>query len=503
MSKTNFPNRTLYTADNLDVMRGMNSNTVDLIYLDPPFNKSRSFAAPLDSKAAGAAFDDMWYLDEHEEEWLADEVKEKNEPLWFWLMGLGKMGANDKKAYLSYMAIRLMEMERILKPTGSIFLHCDSTMNYLLRMTMDVIFGAKNFRNEIVWKRHSYQSGKTTAFNTITDTILSYKMPRCRTWNSQYYPLHDIGKYKLEDSRGRYYTRLCTSLNGRQGKFSPFTLPWRGHDPRAAGRNWHVTNKGPYAKWIEKVLISGYCAMDPYERLDALAEVDMIIWKDGIPRIKYYAEGSLGKQVDNLFVDCVLSAQAKERNGYPTQKPEKLLERLIAAASNPDDIVMDPFCGSGTTLVAAEKLGRRWVGIDIENEVRPLVLKSLAKTIKQSAIEDNDAPINLWHQKDQPPKRTDEQRPILSHAALKALHYKTQRGACHACSIKLPSEYFELDRINPGARGGRYTKKNTHLLCGPCNRSKGAKPWKTWKIERKKQLDDRRKTQNEQIVWQE
>ena len=186
MSEPNFKNRTLWTGDNLDVMRGMNSETIDLIYLDPPFNSKKDYAAPIGSKAAGAAFQDTWSLDDVKREWVED-IEADNTATWSAITAAGFTNGESAQAYLTYMAIRLIEMRRILKETGSIYLHCDPTMSHYLKLMMDAVFECQNFRNEVIWHYRKWSTGKYT-FQRNHDIILFYSRSpsRDRTFNQLY-----------------------------------------------------------------------------------------------------------------------------------------------------------------------------------------------------------------------------------------------------------------------------------------------------------------------------
>ena len=291
-------NRTLFTGDNLPIMRGMENESVDLIYLDPPFNSNRTYSAPIGSKAAGAAFRDVWTLDDTDNAWWG-EIADEYPSLYKVIDATGEVGGKGDKAYLIYMAMRLLEIRRILKPTGSIYLHCDQTMSHALKMTMDAIFcsGKGRFLNEIVWC-YTGPSNTKQYYPKKHDVLLFYVMS---------YGSHVFNGDAIRTS----YTKLETGKTGGIFKSSA-TLREDGKIPE----DW----------WEEK--------------------------RDGMTPV--------GRLI-------------KERTGYPTQKPLALLERIIKASSNKSDIVFDPFCGCATTLIAAEKLQRQWIGIDISRKAVDLV----------------------------------------------------------------------------------------------------------------------------------
>lgn len=320
----------LYYGDNLDILREhIPDESVDLIYLDPPFNSNRSYNVlfkEANGTAAGsqiAAFDDSWHWGAASEDTLREIVTTASPHVVEMIQAIvGFVGRNDVTAYLVMMTIRLIELHRVLKPTGSIYLHCDPTASHYLKVVMDTIFGARNFQNEIIWHRtQSSGSSKAIAkrFPSNADTILFYAKGPDYTFNHIFQDYSE--KYKVrfrkKDERGYYY----------------------------------LDNLKTYSE----------------ERLRALIKDNRVEYtKSGKPRIKNYLHEGKGVITDNVWTDIeVLNSQSNERLGYPTQKPLALLERIIQASSNPGDLVLDPFCGCGTTVAAAQKLGRQWVGIDV------------------------------------------------------------------------------------------------------------------------------------------
>ena len=333
MQPTQLANRTLFTGDNLYVLRGMNSESVDLLYLDPPFNSNRSYSAPIGSEAAGAAFKDSWTLDDVDAEWHG-QIADEHPGLYKIIDAAGTSHSKGMQAYLIMMAIRLIEMQRILKSSGSIYLHCDDTASHYLKALMDCVFGPKSFRNGIVWKRYgSHNDAKR--WGRVSDTILFYAIADA-AWNPVHIP-HDEAQiekyYRNKDDRGRYTT-------------SPL------HARTLSGGGYQYTWNGINDVW-----------KFPKERLDALEAANRIHWpkRGQTPRRKVYLDESSGVPISNVITDIPI-ASGKERTGYPTQKPLALLERIIRASSNEGDFVFDPFCGCATTLVAAEKLSRNWGG---------------------------------------------------------------------------------------------------------------------------------------------
>jgi len=273
------------------------------------------------------------------------------------------LGRNDLTAYLVMMAPRLVELHQVLKPTGSLYLHCDPTASHYLKVMLDVIFGARNFRNEIVWKRTGAHGG-AKRWGPVHDIILFYTKSDQYLWNRVYEPLdrdYIEGFYRYTDERGRYQLVSLTGAGVTKGDSGK---PWRGVDPTQVGRHWAVPQS------IVEQLVGKERAqqMSVQEKLDLLDSAGYIVWpaQGRVPRYKRYLEMSEGNPIQDVITDIQpIGAHARERLGYPTQKPLALLERIIQASSNEGDTVLDPFCGCGTAIVAAQKLNRRWIGIDI------------------------------------------------------------------------------------------------------------------------------------------
>jgi site-specific DNA-methyltransferase (adenine-specific) len=279
--------RSIFCKDNLDILRGINNDCIDLIYLDPPFNKKKQFSAPVGSSAEGASFSDIFRQEDIKDEWVKG-IEYENPELHAYLTGIKAIGGVYNYCYLVYMAIRLIECKRVLKDTGSLYLHCDPTMSHYLKVVLDCVFGEKNFRNEIVW---------------------------C---------------YKFGGSGIRDFARK--------------------HD-----------------------IIFRYCKTESF------------VFNHQLMR-EFETESNWGKRPDGkLLTDWqyipVINTMSKERTGYPTQKPLALLERIILASSNKGDVVLDPFCGCATTCIAAEKLGRKWIGVDVSHKAFELVKERLKKEV--------------------------------------------------------------------------------------------------------------------------
>ncbi len=469
MAKANFSNRTVWVGDNLHVMRGINSECIDLIYLDPPFNSNQDYAAPIGSIAAGAAFKDTWTLsdiDVHEHGELAD----RNPAAYSVIEAARNASGKSMMSYLIMMAVRLIEMERILKPTGSIYLHCDPTAGHYLKLLMDSVFGSVNFRNHIVWKRTSvHNSAKRWGPNL--DSILFYTKSDKFTWNKVYQPYDQdyIDRfYRYEDKTGRFQVGDLTGAGIRYGDSG---RPWRGVNPSAKGRHWAVPLKVLSRVYPGQSLSE----FSTQQKLDMLDDAGMVYWpvKGKTPRLKRYLDMSKGVPLQELVADIKpIGSHAKERTGYPTQKPIALLDRIIEASSNEGDIVFDPFCGCATTLVAADRLERQWAGIDLS----PLAVKLVNERIS----EDRGA---LWggaNVVESLPQRSDLGE-LPNYRSHRHRLYGEQEGVCLGCDTHFPFRVMEVDHILPQSRGGTDHIENLQLLCSHCNRSKGSKTMSEWR----------------------
>ncbi len=346
----------LYFGDNLSWLRDRGefpNESVDLVYLDPPFNSNADYnvlfreTSGQVSQAQFHAFTDTWSWADAAETYhqFIDTcpnvaVVEMMEAFHSFLKNSPMM------AYLAMMAPRLVELHRVLKETGSLYLHCDPTASHYLRLVLDGVFDAENFRSEVIWKRTGTHSS-ANRWGPVHDTIFFYSRSRRYTWNRPYVPLaedHKARHYRHVDDAGRRYAHgeltAPGKRNGRSG------VAWRGFDVTALGRHWMTT----------------------VERLEEMyGEGKIYLPTDGSwPRLIRYEDEGKGRAVGDNWTDISpINMQAKERLGFPTQKPIELLERIITASSNPGDVVLDPFCGCGTTIDAAHKLGRQWIGIDV------------------------------------------------------------------------------------------------------------------------------------------
>ena len=375
----------------------MNSESVDLIYLDPPFNSNANYAAPIGSQAAGAEFKDMWSLSDIDAEWI--ELIETRHPQ-LWRVILAAMTDSDK-SYLAYMAARLLEMPRLLKRTGSIYLHCDPKMSHYLKLAMDAIFGRDNFRNEIIWGYAPTGNAPKYGFPRKHDTILFYSKELDRNrWHQPHTEMNTRTRstYKNVDEDGRLYK---IAQNGK----------------------------------------------------------------------RTYLDEQEGRKVPSWWADIpsrATTTNSKEWTGFNTQKPIKLLDRIVSASSNEGDTVLDPFCGCATTCVSAEMLGRDWIGIDLSPKATELVNNRLRESMG-SLFHDR-----LVTSRSDIPQRTDlGPLPRYNSREVKQQLYGQQTGHCAGCREHFELRHLEVDHIIARSKGGTDHLSNLQLLCASCNRIKG------------------------------
>ena len=374
----------LFFGDNLDVLReSIKDESVDLVYLDPPFNSKRDYNLLFKSKEGGeshaqiTAFEDSWHWGDQAEREFSEILHGGNTQMADLINAFrGFLGENDLMAYLVMMANRLLELHRVLKPTGSLYLHCDPTASHYLKLVLDGVFGPENYLNEVIWKRTSSHSS-AKRFGPLHDTILFYGKTQKFIWNSARAEYDDdyLDKYyRFDDGDGRLYWRadLCAAgvRHGSSGK------PWRGINPTEKGMHWKFT----------------------IENLDVLDAEGRIYWppRGTMPQYKRYREELKGKAVGDIWDDIDrINPVGSERLGYPTQKPLALLERIISASSNEGDIVLDPFCGCGTAVHAAQKLGRQWIGVDITHLSISLIEKRLRDAFPGICFEVHGTPKDI------------------------------------------------------------------------------------------------------------
>ena len=504
MGSPNFHNRTLYYGDNLPALRRMNSESVHLIATDPPFKKQRGFF----SDAGG--YDDRWTwrkdilgLDrkgnavaENHDDWI-DQIQDDWPGAWMVIDTARAIYGDDMGAFLCWLGVRLMEMRRILRDDGSIYVHIDHTAHAYVKALMDSIFGQQNFRNEIVWRRN--ESGakgsqhRASTWGNNVDFLLFYTKSSEATFEPR------IIKDMTEEEIKQQFPRVDEHGERYNTKLTAWRQPSMGARPNLCYEFHGITP--PYPSGWRLGL----------ERMEEEYRKGNIVIQDGKLERRSYARDYLGVSPGNLWVeaDLLLGAQSKERTGYPTQKPLALYERIIRVSSNPGDIVLDPFCGCATTPVAAERLGRQWVGMDIWEQAYSKVTERLREYNILTDDPEQDGRFNESgmlqfaeygltlidnrEKGEEFPARTDDNevaapalnlrrsRPTepwqqLSNAAMRRiLNVAQQRGGlvgCAGCGRLLEPDFYHLDHISPKSQGGENYITNRILICAPCNSRK-------------------------------
>jgi site-specific DNA-methyltransferase (adenine-specific) len=370
----------LYYGDNLDILREhIADDSVDLIYLDPPFNSSATynvlFKAPdgHESHAQMEAFEDTWHWNKSAEHAFDEVMQSGNTDAAEMLRAMRSfLHDNDMMAYLAMMAVRLIELHRVLKQTGSLYLHCDPTASHYLKILLDAIFGKERFKNEIIWRRSAPKGHAYSRFATTHDVILSFDKSETAAWNASFIP-YDPEYIKshysnVEPETGRRY-QLDNTLNPNPDRPN-LTYKWNGHV-----RVW---------RWTK-------------DRMQRMHDEGRLIYtRSGMPRYKRYLDEMPGIPITDVWDDIPpINSQAQERLGYPTQKPLPLLERILTSSSKEGDVVLDPFCGCGTTVHAAQTLNRQWIGIDVTHLSISLIQKRLRDAFGAIPIDVHGVPRDL------------------------------------------------------------------------------------------------------------
>ena len=405
--KADWENRTLFHGDNLAFLRGIDNETIDLIATDPPFNKGRDFHATPESLAQGASFQDRWSWEEDvHQDWI-DEIKNDRPPLMEAIESARHAHSDGMGAFMCFLSVRLLEMNRILKTTGSVFIHCDQTASHYIKAVMDAVFGAENFLNEIVWSYKTGGVGKKW-FGRKHDVILAYAKK--------------LGRHTFNVQKEKSYTK-------------------------ARGRRPGVVNLGQGEATFHE------------------DENGVYSWT----------------HMRDVWEISYINSQSSERTGYPTQKPLELYERIIKAASNKGDVVLDPFAGCATTCVAAENLERQWLGMDLWKKTAEVIYERMQAAshhldggkirITQAVPQrTDDGQTAAPYLKATTKKIDPDEGPRMSNAEMKASLVEDYGVVCQGCRRQFDaSDYLELDHEKPRSDGGANSINNRTLLCKPCN----------------------------------
>jgi site-specific DNA-methyltransferase (adenine-specific) len=349
----------LYLGDNLSVLRAhVDDESMDLVYLDPPFNSGQNYSVHF-KEGGTRAFADAWVWNQEAEAAYDDVVGAGGQVSLVLQAFRTFLGASPMMAYLAMMAPRLGELQRVLKPTGSLYLHCDPSAGHYLKVLLDAVFGPQHFRNEIIWRRTGTHND-ARRFASVHDCILYYGRSRTVTWNSQHLPHREryVKSHYRPDANGRLYRLDNIIRSASLGPCPSLVYEYKGYTPPVWG--WRVRR----------------------EKLEAIDAAGRLTWSaSGVPYLIRYLDEQKGAAMPSVWDDIPpVNSQAAERLGYATQKPEALLERILRASSNPGDTVLDPFCGSGSTVAVAQRLGRRWLGIDNARLAITLVRNRLRAT---------------------------------------------------------------------------------------------------------------------------
>ena len=475
--KPNFENRTLFHGDNLDFLRGMNSETVHLIATDPPFNKGRDFHSTPDSLGKSAKFQDRWSWDRDIHDDWVDQIMDDYPAVWQVINTANFAWGKDMGAFLCYMGVRLMEMHRVLREDGSLYLHCDPTASHYLKAMLDAIFGKKQFRNEIVWKRITagkQSQHESVRFGANTDSILFYH----KNNNSYFSPYREMSaeeiaqKFNLTDETGEPYYDDSAHI---------FRPPGLGARPNLCYEWRGFKNRHPSGWTLSKSRLE-----EEYQK------GNFVILPSGKLQRRKYLRDHPGIKLPNLWADIPPVSSPE----YKTQKPISLYDRIIKSSSRRGDMVLDPFCGCATTPIAAERLSRQWVGMDIWDGAYEMVTKRFRDEnlfVEDGMVAQGSLRLaDVIYTKD-PPERTDDgdeaapylqvrhRRPTedwqrLSHKEIFARLEEAQAGdggvVCGGCGRVLEREFMELDHITPRAARGENYITNRILLCVKCNSNK-------------------------------
>ena len=524
-------NRHLFIADNLNLLRALDNESIDLICIDPPFAKNQTFTGSLrpplsdaereqeletlagwgirgqhDAEVAGiewpdadntGRFSDIWrWEDDVHEDWVT-RIENDFPALAKVIDTTRSAHSEGMAAYLTFMAIRIIEMHRVLKPTGSIYLHCDTTASHYLKSTMDAIFGGDNLCNEIIWRRTSAHNS-ARRYGPNYDSILFYGKSKNYTWN-QVYQRYDESYikrfYRHQDDKGRYRLSDLTGAGIRHGDSGE---PWRGVNPTDVGRHWAVPRAA-----LAELGRKDVATLTSQEKLDLLDEIGLVYWppRGRVPqRKRYLDEANPEMRAQATWNDInPIGAQAKERTGYPTQKPVAIAERIIKASSNPGDVVLDCFAGCAYVPVAAERNGRQWIACDISPRALTVLRRQFAKfnyavdgtqqtetpllnpeaniiTRGPGELPDrsDEDPVERQDIKELPPRKFKVPASIIPDAEMleRLLELSGYTAWCCGYANRMPdgrvirtTRNFHLDHIDPKSKDGSNDIQNRAPLC--------------------------------------
>ena len=468
--RLNVPDRSLFTGDNLDILRCLNSDSMDLIYVDPPRNTGELLQSPRGSRSRGFRFEDKWTADDANQKW-EDEIAARQPDAMYIINAFRLVHDEGMINYLVFLTIRLLELQRILKPSGSIYLHCRADSSHCIKALMDTIFGREQFRNDIAFGRYgrTVRSGGNKRWKWAHDKILFYAGPRTYTWHSvlQPHPAEYFNSFPYEDDRGKYQT---LALAHRGSMDDDRGAAWQGYNPRNSERHWQV----PLG--VLRQLYPGRNDLDSLtapEKLELLETAGMVEWPKipgNPPRYKKYEDETVGhRQSDIVATIRNVDQKSQEGTGWPAQVPEELLEIIVSASTDEGDIVLDPFAGSGTACVVADRLKRRWVGIEAAPQGFEILDSRLRRELKRRYPL---MPPIITHPNT--PRRTDiEEMPdLMSAREARRTLYDRQSGRCNGCEHELPFHVLTLDLVD---KAQATDIEDLQLLCHFCRLLRGAK----------------------------
>ena len=470
----NIPRRKVLAGDCLDRMQELPSDCIDAIYLDPPFNSNRKYQAPVGTPSEGAEFSDRheaWVQHKETEQWHG-WIAEVDPDLYKYLILVGKMHSARMRDYLIYMAVRILEMKRVLKPTGNIMLHCDDTASSYLRTVMDALFGQRNFQNQIIWQR-SKDRVPRTKFSRNADHILFYRASGKSPFNPIFIERDEKqeSNFNKEDQYGRFTYEAITK------EWGTGTGVYCGYDPEEYGRKWvGIPTRGYRAEFIKANIIPDYPEAYPthMDKLAVLHKHGVVVMpgedpsrKSPHPALKSYRDTTPGSVIRSVITHIPAVTNGKEYQNYPTQKPVALLEILLKAITEPGQRFMDPFAGCASSIVAAEKLGLSWLGIDLseltDDLMRKRILDELGKKVSPSG--------ETFQIQRRSVRVIGGSKPGKEHQ-WKQRQFGVQQGICRGCMRDYHFKDMTRDHIKPRKLGGTDEDENLQLLCASCNTKK-------------------------------